>query len=340
MLFVAISALVLEWLSARQDWPPGHHSASILPLALVVLALVTASSVDHPLSSMAAIGWPFAICAFVLILLLRGERRDWFDDAAHLMIFWLSVGLLSWEFVWQCERWLPVFAGARSAVWLVVPGASIVWMIRAKRLVAWPVASREVLYLSVGCAPVVAVMAVVVLLLSVRDPGPAWAAVYLPILNPTDLLSAGALVAMVKWWYAAQQDGAGAWRAFAVVGAGVVFVWLNGVLLRAVHYQAGVPWEISAQLDSALVQASMSVLWASTALLAMVLGSRWTRRGVWMIGAGLMLAVILKLLLVDLSSSGTIERIVSFICVGLLLMLVGYLAPVPPRDQGASEKIT
>ncbi|MFT5446521.1 MAG: putative membrane protein [Gammaproteobacteria bacterium] len=340
LLFVATSTLALEWLSTRQHWPPGRHAASSLPLVLVVLALVAASSVDHPFSSMAAIGWPLAICAFVFILRLRGDRCDRLDDAAHLMILWLTIGLLSWEFMWQCKRWLPVLASAHSAIWLVVPGASIVWMIRAKRLAAWPVASREVLYVCVGCGPVVAVMAVVVLFLSVREPGPASEALYLPILNPTDLLSACALVALAKWWHAAQQRGASAWRVIAGMGIGVVFVWLNGVLLRAVHFQAGVPWEFSAQLDSALVQASMSVLWASTALLAMVFGSRWVRRSVWMIGASLMLAVILKLLLVDLSSSGTIERIVSFICVGLLLMLVGYLAPVPPRRQGVREEIT
>ncbi|MBC8119662.1 MAG: DUF2339 domain-containing protein, partial [Burkholderiaceae bacterium] len=48
-------------------------------------------------------------------------------------------------------------------------------------------------------------------------------------------------------------------------------------------------------------------------------------------------AVVVKLFFVDLSAQGTIERIVSFVGVGLLIMLIGYLAPVPPaaaRVQG------
>jgi uncharacterized membrane protein len=33
---------------------------------------------------------------------------------------------------------------------------------------------------------------------------------------------------------------------------------------------------------------------------------------------------------VDLSSVGTIERIVSFIGVGLLMLVLGYFSPLPP----------
>jgi uncharacterized membrane protein len=50
------------------------------------------------------------------------------------------------------------------------------------------------------------------------------------------------------------------------------------------------------------------------------------------IGAALMGIVVLKLFVVDLSGIGTVERIVSFIGVGLLMLLVGYLSPVPPRE--------
>jgi uncharacterized membrane protein len=45
---------------------------------------------------------------------------------------------------------------------------------------------------------------------------------------------------------------------------------------------------------------------------------------------------VAKLSLVDLSGVGTVERIVSFIGVGLLMLLVGYLSPVPPKEASAS----
>jgi uncharacterized membrane protein len=43
--------------------------------------------------------------------------------------------------------------------------------------------------------------------------------------------------------------------------------------------------------------------------------------------------VVVKLFLVDLSSTGTVERVISFISVGVLVIVVGYFAPVPPRSQ-------
>jgi LPXTG-motif cell wall-anchored protein len=41
-------------------------------------------------------------------------------------------------------------------------------------------------------------------------------------------------------------------------------------------------------------------------------------------------AVVLKLFFVELAQTGTVTRIVSFIGVGLLMLLIGYVAPVPP----------
>ena len=41
--------------------------------------------------------------------------------------------------------------------------------------------------------------------------------------------------------------------------------------------------------------------------------------------------VVLKLLLVDLSNVGGVERIVVFIAVGVLMLVVGYVAPLPPK---------
>jgi uncharacterized membrane protein len=48
-----------------------------------------------------------------------------------------------------------------------------------------------------------------------------------------------------------------------------------------------------------------------------------------------MVVVVLKLFLVDLSSIGSIERIVSFVGVGLLMLVIGYFSPLPPVAQEA-----
>jgi uncharacterized membrane protein len=63
----------------------------------------------------------------------------------------------------------------------------------------------------------------------------------------------------------------------------------------------------------------------------MIAATRRALRPLWIVGAALMALVVAKLFLVDLSGVGTIERIVSFIVVGLLMLLIGYFSPVPPR---------
>ncbi len=80
-----------------------------------------------------------------------------------------------------------------------------------------------------------------------------------------------------------------------------------------------------------LVQTCLSVLWTLLGVGLLVAANRSLKRDLWMVGMALIAIVVVKLLLVDLSNSGTIERIVSFIVVGLLLLGVGYLVPLPEK---------
>ena len=117
------------------------------------------------------------------------------------------------------------------------------------------------------------------------------------------------------------------WSPALAVG-GTVFATMEAA--RTVHHWLDIPWDFQQLIDSTVLQASLSIIWALIALSGMVLGMRLVRRAVWTAGAGLMTAVVVKLFLVDLASLGAVSRVVSFLGVGFLLLIVGYLAPVPP----------
>jgi uncharacterized membrane protein len=53
-------------------------------------------------------------------------------------------------------------------------------------------------------------------------------------------------------------------------------------------------------------------------------------------GALLLSIVLAKLFFNDLGNTGTVARIVSFIGVGVLLLVIGYVAPVPPKVRQVS----
>ena len=118
---------------------------------------------------------------------------------------------------------------------------------------------------------------------------------------------------------------------YRLVLAAAFFVLTTAALVRGVHQLTGVSWNWDSLFASVIVQASLSIYWGLLGFIGMTWGARRGQRVLWLTGAGFMALVVLKLFVVDLTQTGTIERIVSFIGVGILLLVVGYFAPAPPR---------
>jgi uncharacterized membrane protein len=90
---------------------------------------------------------------------------------------------------------------------------------------------------------------------------------------------------------------------------------------------------------SVILQTSLSIFWTVYALVAMLLATRSQLRVPWLLGTSLLGLVMVKLFAVDLAQVGTVARIISFVGVGLLLLLLAYLAPVPPKAKASSGAI-
>jgi uncharacterized membrane protein len=161
---------------------------------------------------------------------------------------------------------------------------------------------------------------------------------YIPLLNPTDLTLALALGGLVFWRRvlvsAQPQPAKAGWvtgrHALAALAL-LVFIVINTVWLRVAHHFFGVRWDASALFDSFVVQTGYAILWTLLALSMMVQAHRRVQRPLWRVGAGLLGVVVVKLLLIDLSNAGGAERIIAFIAVGVLMLVVGYFAPLPPK---------
>jgi len=85
------------------------------------------------------------------------------------------------------------------------------------------------------------------------------------------------------------------------------------------------------------VQTAISILWTVIGMGAMLFASRRLMRSLWIIGAALVGAVLVKMFFIDLGASGTVERIISFLVVGSLLVATGYFSPIPERPGGADS---
>ena len=159
---------------------------------------------------------------------------------------------------------------------------------------------------------------------------------YFPVFNAVEIGSIAVLYLLYRWlgaWLPESSLQADGRRVVAGSLPALFLLLLSGGVMRLWHIFGGVDWRLDHLLASFGVQASLSIVWALAAIVLMVSGNRAADRTRWLVGASIMAVVVLKLFFVELGNSGGIERIVSFIVVGLLLLLVGWYAPVPPKDR-------
>jgi uncharacterized membrane protein len=108
------------------------------------------------------------------------------------------------------------------------------------------------------------------------------------------------------------------------------------VVARSVHTLSGVAWHWPALARSVVFQASLTITWSLVALIAMTAATARGWRALWFAGGALLAIVVAKLFLVDLTGIGTVARIVSFLGVGVLMLVIGYFSPLPPRRTDAA----
>lgn len=113
---------------------------------------------------------------------------------------------------------------------------------------------------------------------------------------------------------------------------------LSSIVVRAMHHYFGTPlWGVEIWSNGD-VQLSLTLLWVVLAFILMTFSSRRHIRQVWFVGAALLGIVVAKLLLLDLSQSGTLTRVISFIGSGAIMLVIAYLAPLPPSiDEQPKE---
>ncbi len=335
--FWSVSAWLLSELDRRATLRRAARAAlCLLPVMYAFFAAALAGG-SHPFGAAGWIAWPIAFVMFYVIAHRHeGAPRRKLSHALQTFSAWLLCLILGWEAGWV----VLLGVGAGAAEWMyaariVPPALALLLLPRLVTRVAWPFAAHRVTYLAIVAAGLAIALAVWSILSNILLDGNAAPLPYVPLLNPLDVAQGLVLLLLLRHWLLLRaQSLLGSriepWLPPAAL-AMLLFVWLNGVLLRSLHHWTGVPLRIEALAASILVETSVSIFWSVLALAAMLLASRKGNRPTWMVGAVLLTLVICKLFFVDLSSVGSIERIVSFVGVGLAMLVVGYFSPLPPR---------
>ena len=322
----------------RLSWPQLGQLVLVYVPVLIILAFVDnrLGYSAHPLASWGALAWPAALLAHGL--LLRRQTGDTDSNSlnfAHVLGAWLFLMQASLEAHWWFAKWGDADSAWPLLGWILVPALYVYAMTRDGVTSRWPVRDHRVFYTSVSAAPLLVYMLVYIWFTNMQSNGSASPLPYIPLLNPLEIGYLGVLFGMTAWWRSFRENA-------KFDGEGILVTWifrltafaaLTGGIIRACHHYADIPWDGSQLFESDVVQTSLSIVWGIIAISLMLLGNRRVKRSTWIIGASLVAVVVIKLFLIELSASGSLERIVSFIVVGLLLLFVGYVAPLPPQEE-------
>jgi uncharacterized membrane protein len=331
LLFASLTTILAMLASARFEWRRLNALGLVLWPIAVLAAGIEVFDEPHPFASYGWIAWPAAYATMLVFLRAREQQFPALRAALHTVSFWLLAAVLALETDWQVDR----FAGGvwPPAAAQTVVGALILATLQARKRIAWPLAAHEQAYVDGCCGGVLAALALLTLAANVVSPGDAAPLPYVPILNPLEVATLFVVLVLVRWWEARApfRRFAVPQQALAAVGALFGLFFLTMVVARGVHHFAGVPFDEDSLAASDVLHAALSIVWGVTGLAAMVIGARTGARAIWLGGAALMTVVVVKLFLIDLENTRTLARVVSFLGVGLLLLVVGYFAPVPPR---------
>ena len=338
---LAASVALAAFLAPRTRWAELALLCCLLtPLAGVVL-LHAWHLHYHPAAQFGWLAWALLFAVhFWALRRLAAQLPAGALSAAHVLGCWLLLGVLALELRYLLLALSEHYNAWRWLGWALLPSAYL-WLMALPRRWPWPVAAYPREYRVLAAAPLALLMLGWFWLANVVSAGEAEPLAYLPLLNPLELGLLFALGAVFAWARLGLAELGveslrSQWLTQGVAGASL-FALLTAMVMRTAHHWGGVPYQLDALLDSMLVQAGLSIVWTLIALPLMVLGNRLGRRELWLIGAALIALVVAKLFFVELGNRGGLERIVSFIGVGVLLLVVGYFAPLPARKADADQ---
>lgn len=334
LLFVSASVLAVMPAAKRFAWPSFNAVGLLIVPAMLLGFAASLFGQPHPFARYGWIAWPAALAAHFALLYLREQQFEPFRNLFHGIGYWLVAALLAAEAHWLVGRVAHgIWPGAAT---LVAVAALVLVTLEARESITWPLRIHWQTYVKTCCGGTLAVLSAATIGINLLSPGNPSPLPYVPLLNPLEIASVAVFLVLLYWNSLARETFAVAalTRKYqALVSALFGLFLITMAVARSVHHWTGVPFHPERLAESNVLQASLSIVWGLTALAGMVIGARCARRAIWLGGAILMAAVVIKLFAVELGDSGTVTRVVSFLGVGVLLLIVGYFAPVPPRAE-------
>ena len=299
----------------------------LLGMVIFFVSAIGRLSYIHPFADLGALLYGALLVLHFVLLYVYQKEWQWAKHL-HMIGLWFFVGLGSVELHYHVTAMYQT-SSASLLSFAVLPLVVSLGLLVPKAYKAWLEPQRDN-YQMLGAGGLVLALG----LWQFKAFSQVLEGSYIPLFNLLDMMQIAVLSVMAYWGYknksVLSEDGTTLlYGVLAIMG----FSLLTVIFARTVHQSQHVDYTIHALWQSNYFQTGLSLLWSVLAIIFMVLSKRYMHRTLWMVGFGLLIVVVLKLFFVELAHSGTIERIISFMVVGTLLLLIGYFVPMPPNKE-------
>ncbi|MGO2305298.1 MAG: DUF2339 domain-containing protein [Providencia sp.] len=349
MALVVISVWIWRSYAIKIDWVPLLLCQSFLWLVGYYYLALNFIYDENPMGlGEGSLIWPVILGSSILFVIHAYKVRNiWMQRVLHGANFWLILTFIATQVNWFVEilPWGMHELGYFFYVMAITLTTLVLYWLQQNRLS--PMRRHGLIYWY-SFLPVMVVLIILSYCANLED-GKLMFWNYIPLINPLDeagLFSIAAILLMHRGFAqklkkVTEYD---IWimRGLVVATAALSVLWFNGILIRATADFADLNWNFYVLYHSRLVQTVLSISWALAALVCMVIAAVKRNRIWWFSGAGIFACVIVKLFLIDIYGQDGISRAISFIVVALLILIVGYFSPLPPKVDHdiAQEKET
>lgn len=345
LVFCSASCMIFSTLNLKFRWDVMAYPLFVLPAVAACMTLYMAFTrfIAHPFENFAWAG--FTIYFLTQYHLLFWHEKKWNRSVCgitHQAAFFLGTGLLCWQVMWMVLQITDAGTVWPEIVWVIIPGAFMLFLGRFSKKIKWPMAAFQDHYGSFIPIFLTLFAAVYSLVRLSIHPGTATPLPYVPVFSPADLTQLFVIIIMIKCIQLLREialpDDLDLVSVMTWATAGIFFLWLNILVTRTIHTFGHIDFTLQDMFDSSLFQTGISILWAVLALTVMSISSRKLWRIPWFTGAALLALVVLKLFVIDLVGIDTFARVITFLVVGILMLVIGYISPLPPKPQQATQR--
>lgn len=267
----------------------------------------------------------------------------------HISLFWLVLGRLTNEVNLAINQLPWGYSSLGWSISTLVAGLVILLLAILQKREYFPTKTNASDYWFIGLIPVV-IFIIIQLFAGLYSNGQILNWQYIPFINPVEEVAIFGWLMLFVWSRQSSKIASNNTLWLSIIHQLIpffngllilfIFLWGNSVLLRSLSTVLDIPWSFYILWYTSTVQVVFSLTWTLIALMLVVIAPRYHLRKAWFAGAILQAIVVIKLIFVDSVELDGLMRAFVFIGVALLMLVIGYLAPIPPKNKAQTTAET